>query len=301
MRVLLLFFSGTGHTERCAKAIKEAFIKHGHEVESYRYQAGVTPAYDINDFDMVGLGYPIHAFNLPQAFHRFIKALPKVNKPYFIFKVSGEPFHLNDASSYHSYKVLRKKGYELIAEKHFIMPYNIIFRYKDELAKQMGLYLSPLAEAFVLGILNNKPETIKYKFSKKVVSFFFRIEWIAPKLNAPFIHVKKKKCIHCNKCIKDCPMNAISLTEKGKFKFHASKCAMCMRCAMDCPSDAITFGFMNPWKVNGPYPFEKLAKDESIDPHFVKEGRKGYFKKFLPYFKKADALLKEYDIPNPLD
>ena len=301
MRILLLSFSGTGHTASYAKAIQERFVEKGHEVVSYIFRHDQPFNEDIESFDMIGIGYPIHAFNVPQTFNNFLKALPKANKPYFIFKVSGEPYHFNDASSYHFAKKLKKKGYELIAEKHFLMPYNIIFRYPDALAKQMYLYQKPLSELFVQNILEGKGERIPYRFGKKVLSFFFRIEWIAPKINAPLMRAKKKRCTGCLLCLKQCPTGAIYQKKNGKLRFKASRCAMCMKCAMNCPHDAIGFGILNPWKVNGPFAFEKIVNDPEIDPHFVHEGMKGYFRHFVPYFKKQDELLKQNNIENPLD
>lgn len=301
MRVLLVYFSGTGHTAYCARHLRDAFATEGHQVSMYQYRANQPFQEDVSSFDLIGFGYPIHAFNVPQAFHRFIKAFPTGNKPYFIFKVSGEPFHFNDASSYHSYKVLKKKGYELVGEKHFLMPYNIIFRYKDGLAKQMAMYMGPLCRAFVLQLLSGEAEKIPYHFSKKVLSFLLRIEWIAPKVNAPLVHMNKKKCDHCHICLKSCPTQAIVEKKNGKLKVRSSKCAMCMRCTFYCPHNAIAFGIMNPWKVNGAYDFKRLIEDDSVDPRFVHEGMKGYFKHFLPYFRKQDALLKEMGIPNPVN
>ena len=301
MKVLLLYFTGTGNTGRCADRIRDSFIAHGHEVVSYQYRFDKGFAEDIESFDMLGIGYPIHAFNVPEAFNAFLKTLPNADKPYFIFKVSGEPFHFNDASSYHFAKRLKKKGYRRIAEKHFLMPYNIIFRYKDGIAKQMALYLDCLCEAFVRGILENRPELLSYPFDKKVLSFFLRIEWIAPKVNAPFVHMKKKKCTKCGLCMKQCPTGAISIKKSGKYKVAASKCAMCMKCCYSCPQDAITFGIMNPWKVNGPFKYDALISNQDIDPRYIHEGMKGYFKHFVPYFKKQDEILMSFGIDNPLD
>ena len=301
MDILLLYFSGSGHTARCASYLQKSFEKLGHQVASRNYRAGADLAIDIDRWDLIGFGYPIHAFNVPEAFHRFIKSLPSQKTPYFFFKVSGEPFHFNDASSYPSYKVLKKKGYELIGEKHFLMPYNIMFRYPDELAKQMDLYLEALCDAFAIDLCNEEAEKIPYRFGKKVLSFLLRIEWIAPKVNAPFVRFKKKKCTECGLCEKRCPMQAIAKKKNGRYRVMASRCAMCMRCTMNCPSDAISFGIMNPWKVNGPYRFDELRENPDIDPHFIHEGMKGYFRHFLPYFRKQDQILKEKGIPNPMD
>ena len=301
MRILLIDFSGTGNTTLCGDYIGEAFVNEGHDVIHRSYKGGVDIGEDINNFDLIGFGYPIHAFNVPEAFNKYIKSLPKVDhKKYFIYKVSGEPFHLNDASSYHIYKKLKKKGFELYAEKHFLMPYNIMFRYRDAIAKQMYLYLKPLSQAFVLEMLKNEPERIKYRFIYKVVSFLLRIEWIAPRLNTPFIHVNKKKCVKCHKCIKECPTQSVFVTKKGKIDFKATTCAMCMRCAMYCPTDAITYGFMNPWKVNRPYPYENLKNNQEIAPEYINHQTKGYFKKFNKYFDAQKELLNKYNIPNPV-
>lgn len=300
MRILLLTFTGTNNTRLCGDYLSKHFKENGHEIVHYVYSVKEELKEDINAFDMIGLGYPIHAFNTPEIFYKWMKSLPVVNnKPYFIYKVSGEPFKLNDASSHHFVKVLKKKGYNKIAEKHFLMPYNIIFRYKDEIAKQMYLYLDALTNLFVKELLNNDYETIKYRFNKKVVSFLFRIEWIAPKVNAPLVKVNKK-CTKCHMCINNCPMGALYINKKGKIKVKGKLCAMCMRCTFNCPSDAFRFGIMNPWKVNGSYHYIELAKNENINPNYINDKTKGYFHKFNKYFTKQNELLEKYNIENPI-
>ena len=303
MKLLLISFSGTGNTTLCALNLKKHFEEEGYTVDHHIIKHDHDFCYDCNDYDLIGFGYPIHAFNVPEYFNDFIKYLPTLKKPvkYFFFKVSGEPFHLNDASSYHVYKKLKKKGFELYAEKHFLMPYNIMFRYRDSIAKQMYLYLDALTKAFVLEMIKGEPEKINYRFDKKVLSFLLRIEWIAPRLNSPFIHVKKDRCVNCGMCLNECPTGAIFISKKGKIRVKASKCAMCMRCSMDCPKDAIIYGFMNPWKVNKPYPYETLVANKEISPEFINHETKGYFKKFNKYFDAQKALLVKYNIPNPIE
>ena len=303
MKVLLITFSGTGHTTLCGDFIKSHFEELGHTCDHYVIKHDVPFNYDINEYDLIGFGYPIHAFNAPQAFVRFVKSLPKLSskKKYFIYKVSGEPFAPNNASSYHSYLKLKRRNFVLYAEKHFLMPYNIMFRYKDSVAKQMYLYLRSLTKAYVLEILNNEPEKIYYAPWHVVWSFLLRIEWIAPLCNSPFIRVKKDKCSGCHKCINECPTGAIYINKKGSIRVKASKCAMCMRCAMNCPSDAFRYGFMNPWKVNGPFRFKKLVEDKEVSPEYINHKTKGYFKLFNKYFDKQIALLEKYNIPNPIE
>lgn len=302
MKILLITFSGSGHTLLCQDFIAKYFKENGHEVTTYEINEHNPFKENIKDYDMFGIGYPIHAFNAPGYVARFVKRLPKTEKkiPYFIYKVSGEPFAFNNASSYHIYRKLKKKGYVKYAEKHFLMPYNIMFRYNDSIAKQMYLYLDALTNLYVKEILNDKPEVIPYKIRHIILSFFLRIEWVAPKVNGIFVRMNKR-CVKCNQCLNNCPTNAIYLNKKGKYIINGNRCALCMRCTMDCPKDAIIFGFMNPWKVNRPYGFNILVKNKDISPEYINHETKGYFKKFNKYFDKQKQLLKEYQIPNPIE
>ena len=301
MKILLITFSGTGNTTLCGHYIKEHFLSLGHDVDHYVFKAGQPLIYNVNNYDLIGFGYPIHAFNAPEAFIKFIKTLPKVkNIKYFIYKVSGEPFAVNNGSSHHLYGILKRKGYVLYGEKHFLMPYNIMFRYKDAIAKQMYLYLNALCKAYVLELLEGQPERIKYNPFNISFSFIFRIEWLAPKLNSPFVHIKKDKCINCHRCINECPTGAMFINDKEKIRIKASKCAMCMHCTMYCPADAITYGFMNPWKVNKPFDYKKIVANEEIAPEYINKDTKGYFKKFNKYFNRQIALLEKYQIVNPI-
>ena len=296
MRILLLTFSGTGNTKLCGDFIAENFVNEGHVVKHYIYNVHEPLQENVNDYDMIGVGYPIHAFNTPEIFCKWMKSLAEVNdKPYFIYKVSGEPFHFNDASSHHFVKVLNKKGYKKIGEKHFLMPYNIIFRYKDEIAKQMYIYLKALTKAFVKEILDGNCEVIKYKFNKKALSFLFRIEWIAPRVNALFCSTNKR-CTNCQMCLRNCPCGAIYTNKKGKLRIKGSKCSMCMRCTFSCPTNAIRFGMMNAWKVNGAYKFKELENNPEVNGDYINKNTKGYFKKFNKYFNKQNELLEKYGI-----
>ena len=296
MRILLLYFTGTGNTRLCASFLAKEFKEKGHEVDLC--ESKEIP--DVTSYDLLGIGYPIHAFNPPKSFVKTVRKFPAANKDYFFFKVSGEPFAINNSSSSPLARILKKKGYRKVGEKHFLMPYNIIFRYKDEIAKQMALYLPALCKAYVEDILVGKAESIKYGFFSRLATFLFKIEYIAPPLNAPFVRFGKK-CVKCNKCLRDCPEQAIYLNKKGKYKIHPSKCVMCMRCTLYCPQNAIVFGFMNPWKVSGDFKYGKLLKDEAVNPDYINASTKGYFRKFNKYFDKQKALLKAHDIEDPIE
>lgn len=298
-RILLLYFSGTDNTLLCAKKLQKYFLEKGNRCDIYRFSYPLKELPKPQDYDLLGVGYPIHAFNTPLSFLNFLKHdLPNAQKPYFIFKVSGEPFHFNDASSSRLIRILKKKGYRCLGEKHFLMPYNIIFRYPDSLAKGMLLYLDSLSCLYVQELSQNETREPRFSFFSHFVSFIFRIEWLAPIANSKFVKVDTKKCRHCGLCLASCPNNALYYDEKGRIRIN-NRCSICMRCADFCPVDAFCFGFLNHWKVVGKYNYARLLSDPSISPSFGVEERKGYFRHFLPYFERENKELLVHGIPLP--
>lgn len=50
--------------------------------------------------------------------------------------------------------------------------------------------------------------------------------------------VNKKKCVSCKKCVKKCPVDAISMS-KGKARINNDICINCGKCIKVCPVKAI--------------------------------------------------------------
>lgn len=299
MKILLITFSGTGNTIICGNFLKKHLEELNNEVEHFVFKKDKKFEFDVDNFDLIGIGYPIHGFNIPYPFYKFLSSLKKVNnKNYFIYKVSGEPFAINSASSAKINSKLKKKGYNLVLEHHFLMPYNIMFNYKKEIQKQMYLNLESLTKMFALKINNQEFEKIKYKPLYELVSFLVRIERAAGPLNSKIAHVKKKKCIKCYKCVNECPTNSLYLNKKGEIKIKSS-CCICTKCVHDCPVDAFNFGILNAWKVNGKFSYDKLVNDNSINGNYINKSTKGYFKHFKKYLKKEYTLLDKYNIYHP--
>jgi len=48
-----------------------------------------------------------------------------------------------------------------------------------------------------------------------------------------------RRCIHCNKCIEECPTHAAKFNAKGEFEIFWHHCKMCQHCALICPRKAI--------------------------------------------------------------
>ncbi|MDR1238862.1 MAG: EFR1 family ferrodoxin [Treponema sp.] len=287
-RVLLIVWSGTGNTLKAAELIQSSFTVRGYRADIFdctRVSAGTggdtasgMPGSAIDEAEIIGLGYPIYAFNLPEPFFRYVKTLGLRDKPVFIFKTSGEPTCPNNGSSHLLIRLLR--SCTLLGDYHFLMPYNIIVRFPDNLIKQMYGAAKRWSNTLAENIIAGKKSFIPYALLHRINSWVFRIQWPGARLNGRFYRIRQDACTRCGRCIRDCPAGNISL-EQGRFRFGWN-CTMCMRCSLYCPVDAITTGLLNPWRVNGPFRFETLEKDETLDGRFITENTRGLYRIYIP-------------------
>ena len=168
MRVVLYVFSGTGNTLKVA-ALYKKFLERdsGNTVDIHRVSRKNGEIPDPNGYDLVGVGYPIHGFSAPEPIIKLCKSLPAVqNKRAFIFKTSGEGLHVNDCSSQKCIKILRKKGFDVALERHVVMPYNMIYRHNDAMAKHMWIYARALVDMNCRELESGVREKVKQPFYK---------------------------------------------------------------------------------------------------------------------------------------
>ena len=286
MQAIIYCFSGTGNTERVCGKYVEAFRARGVSCTVHQ-MSNFADIPDPNAFDLVGFAYPIHAFNAPYLVYKFVRALPKANKKYFIVKTSGEPVKMNNASSLHLRAKLKKRGFtELTNEYHYVMPYNMIFRHTDVQAQKMWQTAQELVPIHVQQILRGEKHLLKRPFLGGVASWVLRIEHPAMKTNGKLFKVQKN-CVKCLKCVNNCPVHNISYSEDKGFRF-GNKCVMCARCSFHCPTNAIKIGVLNGWRVNGAYNFEG-------EPDVTQQCKKpNYCKKaYRRYFAQAQAQIEQ--------
>lgn len=253
-------FSGTGNTFKCAEALKDALADFGVSADLHDIGEGsVKP----KAHDMI-LCYPVHGFNAPNAMLGFCRELPEGSGNIWFLKTSGEPLKLNDNSSSELIKILRRKGYSIKGEFHYIMPYNMIFRHSDEMATLMWKTANERIKDAAQQITKGEGIVPDPGLPAKLASGLCRIEhWFYPK-NGRLFRVDANKCIRCMKCISDCPSDNIQY-EDNEFRF-GNNCCGCFRCSFNCPEDAMHIGLLDPMRVNGPYNFGR-------DPGKAKIGR----------------------------
>lgn len=253
MKVLFTVFSASGNTLRVAKLFSERLSERGAECEIVRIREDMA-APDVASADTLVIGYPVHGFNAPQNVVDFAKGLPECeNKVYYIIKTSGEPLHVNDASSRILDRILKKKGYIKRGEFHYVMPYNMIFRHSDDMAALMWQAALNTAPADADKIFAGEEAQLKAGLLAVMTRFVVAVEHKAMPYLGRLFKVKKEKCISCGKCAKLCPM--LNIEMKDGLPVFGKNCIGCTACSFNCPADAISIGVLNGWRVNGAYKF----------------------------------------------
>lgn len=292
MKILLVYYTGTYNTRYLSERVAERLTERGHIVD--RVEINIeTPIADTKGYDFIGFSYPIYGFNTPRAFDKYIKRLKfHEGQRYFIYKNSGETLGMNNASSRGILRLMKRRKVAFAGEYHFVMPYNIHFKYEENFVKEILDKNEKLAQIMIYNLENGKIKGIKSKFIYNFAAFFVGIVKIAGDVNSFFYKVDKDKCVSCNKCVNYCPEKNVYIKD-GKIKFH-HHCDMCMRCSFFCPTDAIKIGFLDwwGWRVNGDYKLKKLATEPLPEKPYITKESKGFYKCFIKTF---DTIEREFE------
>ena len=260
MNILFCVFSGTGNTRRVAETLAARLAEFGHTSDLHMIKNGV-PMPAVGGYDLLIVGYPVHAFNAPTAALKFLKQLPpSAGMPVYLLRTSGEPSKLNDASGIEPRRILKKKGYEVKGEFTYVMPYNIIFRHSDGMVARMWQAALARIARDARTVDKLEGELRKVGPIRRSAAFVLRIEHPAMPLIGKTFRVSKKQCVGCGACADLCPSGNIRM-ENGHPKF-GMHCVGCMGCAFSCPQDAVRISVLNLWRVNGKYAFTGEASTD---------------------------------------
>ncbi len=295
MKILIIYFTGTFNTLYLVNKIKERLIKEDSTNEITTFAIDIdSKRVDLSFYELIIFSYPIYAFNMPKIFIKYIKKLKFLpNKKYIIAKQSGEPISFNNSSSYPLISLIKRNKGTLLNEYHFLMPYNIHFRYPDNFIKELFNYDKKLLEILIYELKNNIVTKIKKNLIYSINSNIFKIQRLGGTINSYLYKIDYSKCIHCNKCINNCPTHNIFLNKDNKLRFKHN-CLMCMRCSFYCPKDAINIGFLKKWKINGAYDLDKITKDRSLKGDYLINNHKGFYSLFPKKIEKINNLYNKY-------
>ena len=118
-RCIIYVFSGTGNTALVARRYQQDA---GFTVNIQEINADFKSLPSTGGYDLVGLGYPVHAFNPPHIVIDFAKTMKtRERKDLFIFHTGGEGLSLNAASSRGLYHIL-SRNFTIFSKMMPMMP-----------------------------------------------------------------------------------------------------------------------------------------------------------------------------------
>lgn len=237
-KVLIFYFSGTGNTEIIACRIADDLRKNGAEPTLYSMEglAKGIPFPSPEDFDLIGLGFAVHAWDAPRIVYEFIADLPEVSgKDTFLFKTAGDPM-LNGGSTARLRRKLRRKGYDVFHEYSYVMPANSFSAYDERFSMMLIRTAMDLADRIAPEIVQGRKRLQRNGPLKRMFALIGPLEHFGAKRLSRYFTVSDH-CNLCGLCVKRCPMNNIALRD-GRV-VYSNNCLLCMRCVYICPKHAI--------------------------------------------------------------
>ena len=251
MKVLILYFSGTGNTEFIAERIAVSLSDKDCEYSLYSVE-DFDPA-QLKNYDFLIFGFPVYAHDLPKFLKEYVKelTLPK-SRGVIIYSTAGRN---GGNAARKTAKLFSELKMIPVFTKEFKMPANDGLLAESKNSKKVKKIIN--TDFTKIEVLNKAAEEIAEKaqayserqltnddlklprrkitasFIDPTVQLIFKLlkKWLASKFRAD------EKCNLCGYCEEICPADNIVL-KNGEVQF-LDKCYLCLRCINQCPQEAI--------------------------------------------------------------
>ncbi len=287
-KIGIFYFSGTGNTEIIMNLLGSELINNGAKVDYIRIEDIVKDNYyyDVNQYDLIGFGYPIYAYNAPKIVYDFIKTMTRVQEKYtFIFRVAGSD-SLGGGSTTMIKAKLKKRGYDVFHESLYILSSNFLTRYPDDLVKQLYYASAERAKRMTEEILTNKMKRQDNSTFIRMASFILsKLMGVGAIMFGKDLKVSKK-CTQCNRCVKNCPVGNIK-KDGLKVKF-GGKCIWCMRCIYRCPERAISPSVLKFVVLKEPYNVQSIVEDQSLLGEYTMSNPRSKYSQLNEYISNIE-------------
>lgn len=247
--IAIFYFSGTGNTWYASKKLENYFIQSGVDAKSYSVDTLNERESNniVSKSDLVVLGYPIYASNIPAPMVKFIQGLkdhPDKMSAIFCTQMmfSGDGARVCDS-------LIQKKGFKTKWAIHINMPNNLncgsfsflpITNDEKKLSK-MRDKIDKRIKKFSNYIINDVEFKQGFSSASQLMAKVQRPDDKA-EVNSYWknsMSIDKDSCVKCGKCAKLCPMGNILKDENGYYT--NGNCCGCLRCHNFCPLKAIKF------------------------------------------------------------
>ena len=247
MKLLILYYSGTGNTKFACDVARLTAERMGHDVTMKTYEDAYR--LKLNDYDAYCFASPVQAWQPAKNVERYIKSMPGANgKTAFLVTSAGGTSSQTPALMA---RWLKGKGISVIGDYNLASPDSwpvtrrFTYRFDDEKPEVESVReLVRFTERMLLmqgDLLKGNPVKLpSYHVIPTPLFWISRFERL-PKGLPNWVMGKKRiiesECTQCKVCETGCPMGAIRLDPYPRF---SRKCVACWRCINNCPEDCIT-------------------------------------------------------------
>ena len=239
MKILVLYFSGTGNTHFIAKKIKESLQEEDTECSAVE----IFPLSTVKDYDILIFGFPVYGCKMPDFLKQFTDkfTLTKTKRIILFSTFAYTPCNaMKGAANY-----FERAGFRVAFARGIKMPGSdglLFVKKNSRIAEKMSQINPKGIKQFIDSVKNavysDNPDiqgNVFFAPAEIIMKLFVPIE---NKLKAAMF--ADESCIHCGICEKVCPVNNIKVT-KDKVLF-GKECVLCLRCVSQCPTEAIQIG-----------------------------------------------------------
>jgi len=282
LKVLIIYFSQTGSTEKIANRIQNGIIKSGNDCDIEKIKNANLKS--LANYDLIGIGTPTFFYREPVNVKLFINRLGNLNgKHFFIFATHGS---IIGNTFYYMDKQLSEKGIQVIgafdsygnsAMKIYPQPMHTA-GHPDEIeireAEEFGETICEISKKIQNGDMSLIPKFVFIsntwwnKQSEQLTPEFLR------KVSPKFV-INEDVCTKCLACEEICPVDAIDI-EANPPEIQKESCISCYYCEQSCPVGAIETDWTR---------FAKISRGNL--PRYIEElelaEKQGKFRPYVDY------------------
>ena len=246
-KVLILWYSQTGHTQRYAKLIGCILKAKNLTVDVREFQE--TDKKILPGYDLIIVGTPVFYYDTPPNVVKWLEAIPSIKgTPVAAFVSFGGPEGNQHNASCHMLKILAQKGGVPVGRDAFRNIPSYPTPKWDTANQKSGQHLPNAAtfdqvRRFAKDTLEriSRGETISssYECALREPLRFIPLIWLNKRLINKHT-VDAAKCIGCGICEIKCPTKAINPYNQT---IDRDKCLACFGCLNNCPADAVVMEY----------------------------------------------------------
>ena len=237
---MVLYYSATGNTEYVAKQLAQQIDDEAKDLLGRIKEGDYSEIYSDRPFVVCS---PVHVCEMPHFVTDYLKkvTLSGNKNLYFVFTSGGYA----GISAAMGRRIARKKGMIYCGRAEFVMPrnYPISRRYpllsEKENRERIRMTRERIPKIAALIKNGERLRARRITYAEKLITYPFTPIWSKFKHTAKPFHTTDK-CIGCEKCVRVCPLNNITLVN-SKPKW-GDLCAHCMACLSCCPTQAVEYG-----------------------------------------------------------